>query len=113
MGAGAVIAAVAAAGGSALAFLTILAQQRALPPAVWAFAASDKSGAKARLQAGATSLAFVPKLVVCPPGLSLKMKLQNADSSLTTLAVGAGSTAKLDGAISPSQTVASLTVAAA
>lgn len=112
MGAGAVIACAATALGSAVAFLTILARMRALPPAIWAFANSDESGAKARLRPGDSSLPFVPKLVVCPPGLALKMQLRSADASLTTLAVGANSSAKLDGAISPSQTLASLTVTA-
>ncbi len=112
MGAGGLIASLVTIGGSAAAFFVILQQQRAKPACVWVWAGANQTGAKACLPAGATSVPFTPKSVRCPKGLALAIQLQAADSAVTNLSVGSGSTAELGGAISASQSIKSVSVAA-
>ncbi len=110
MGAGGLLASLAAIGVSAAAFYCILLQQRALPPVVWIWSGPGRTGSRASLPAGTASVPFTPQSVVTPSSLAFAMKLKNADASLSSLTVGPGSSVSLGAALSASQTVQSVAV---
>lgn len=110
MGAGGLIASITTIIASVLAFLLNLQKQKAKPACVWIWQGANQTGTKTCLPAGSTSAPFIPQTVICPKGLSLQMKLQNADSSLASISVGSGSSAQLANVISASQTISSVSV---
>ena len=111
MGGGTFLGAVGVIGASCGAFYFLLQQQRAKPACVWVFDRGDKSGLKACLPVGTTSVPFTPiQYVICPKGLAFAMQLGNADSSVTNIAVGSGSNAELSNVIGVGQTIKSINV---
>lgn len=111
MGGGTFLGAVGVIGASCGVFYFLLQQQRAKPACVWVFEGSDKSGSKACLPVGTTSVPFTPiQYVICPKGLAFAMQIGNADSSVTNIAVGSGCNAELQKVVGAGQTIKSIAV---
>ena len=110
MGGGTFLGAVGVIGVSCGVFYFLLQQQRAKPACVWVFANGDKTGSKTCLPVGSTSVPFIPQYAIVPKGLAFAMQLGNADSSVTSVAVGSGSNAELQKVVGAGQTIKSIAV---